>query len=191
METDAHTHISVGQLARPRRTHISKSAETSRSSSASCQILSTFASLPSKSLLLSLQNIIYCPSSSPCLTADFKYISACAWKRFTLTFLVWLKVSWGYLDFVLWLKRKGGGRGRRGVRREERGYQKSPSADFQAPLTPCTDQLASRNCKIQNTKTQKYKYILLRPVDSNANCACNQDWKPQTLIPKCVLTSLP
>ena len=64
-----HTHISAGQLARP-RTNISKSADTSRSSSASCQILSTFAS----PRLLSLQNVTYCSSSSYCLTVDLKYI---------------------------------------------------------------------------------------------------------------------
>ena len=41
------------------------------------------------------------------------------------------------------------------------GYQKSLSADFQAPLTPCTDQLASCICKkkfkYKSTKEQRNK----------------------------------
>ena len=76
METDAATY----PLAKTRQSRTYKLLQvwnTSRcSSSASCHFPSTFASaLLSSPRLLSMQNVIVCPSSSSSLTADLEYIS--------------------------------------------------------------------------------------------------------------------
>ena len=79
-----HTHISP--LASLASLYIHKQVQIHPvrcPSSASCHFLSTFASatLLQPSNLLSLQNVIYCPSSGYCLTADLEYISTHIWKK--------------------------------------------------------------------------------------------------------------